>query len=97
MGLEEFYEEGGWKNVLSMEPDSEDDEQESESESEYEVSGSESEEEDDDEDDYEDSDSDDSGSEGSLDRWAPPPTEGSPPCRPTLPTHPAQLQTISVN
>ena len=35
MGLEEFYEEGGWKNVLSLEDESGEEEGESESESEY--------------------------------------------------------------
>ena len=35
MGLEEFYEEGGWKNVLSLEDESGEEEGESEDESEY--------------------------------------------------------------
>jgi nucleosome binding factor SPN SPT16 subunit len=66
MGLEEFYEEGGWKNVLSLEADSDEEEVESESESEFEPSDSEEEEEDedsDDEDDYEDSESESEGEE----------------------------------
>ena len=70
MGLEEFYEEGGWRNVLSLENDSEDgEEEESEEESEFEPSGSDEEEEedDDDESEYDESASDESEGEEELD------------------------------
>ena len=67
MGLEEFYEEGGWKNVLSLENDSDEEGEEGESdESEYAGSGSdgsESEDEDD-SDEYEVDSEDDSEDEG---------------------------------
>jgi len=71
MGLEEFYEEGGWKNVLSLEGESGEEEEESEEESEYQGSGSGSgsEEEDSDSDEYADEvdSEDESEGEESLD------------------------------
>jgi nucleosome binding factor SPN SPT16 subunit len=68
MGLEEFYDDGGWKNVLAMDDDDEEGEEESDDESEFEPSDEDSEEEesDDDDDEYEDSEDEDSGEE-SLD------------------------------
>ena len=68
MGLEEFYDDGGWKNVLAMDDDDDEGEEESDDESEFEPSEEDSEEEesDDDDDEYEDSEDEDSGEE-SLD------------------------------
>mmetsp|Transcript_3937 Transcript_3937/g.10265 ORF Transcript_3937/g.10265 Transcript_3937/m.10265 type:complete len:1060 (+) Transcript_3937:110-3289(+) len=68
MGIEEFYDDGGWKNVLAMDSDDEGGEEESEEESEFEPSESESEEEEesDDDEEYASEDSEDSGEE-SLD------------------------------
>jgi len=68
MGLEEFYEEGGWKNVLELE-DSEGEEGEDpeDAESDFNPSGSSEEEEEDSEDEYDeeevDSEDEDSGEE----------------------------------
>jgi nucleosome binding factor SPN SPT16 subunit len=69
IGLEGFYDDGGWK-FLNMQGSSDEEEEESEAESEFEPSGSESEEEESDEDsegsDFVDSDDEGSGEE-SLD------------------------------
>jgi len=69
MGLEEFYDDGGWKNVLSMDDDEGEEEAESEEESDFEPSDSDSaeEEDDDDEDDYDDSEDDEDSGEESMD------------------------------
>jgi len=71
MGLEIFYEEGGWKNVLAMQDsDEEEGEDPDDLESDFEPSGSGSEEEESSEDEYEDevdSEDEDGSGEESLD------------------------------
>jgi nucleosome binding factor SPN SPT16 subunit len=71
MGLQDFYDEGGWKNVLGMDEGSgEESEDPDDAESDFAPSGSESEEEEDsdDEDEYEvDSEDSDDGGEEDLD------------------------------
>lgn len=69
MGLEEFYEDGGWKNVLSMEDSEDEGEDPDELESDFEPSGSSEEEEESSEDEYEDEvdSEDESSGEESLD------------------------------
>jgi len=65
MGLEEFYSEGGWKNVLGMDDSEGEGEDEESNESEFDPDeGSSSEEEEEDSEDYEDEASDDSEGDG---------------------------------